>query len=46
VEALLSRTLGYRTHAVGKWHLGFCKWEYTPTYRYFLTNQYVQLEHI
>ena len=27
------RKLGYRTHAVGKWHLGFCKWEYTPTHR-------------
>ncbi|KAK7481486.1 hypothetical protein BaRGS_00027248 [Batillaria attramentaria] len=32
-EAL--KTLGYAAHAVGKWHLGFCNWKYTPTYRGF-----------
>ncbi|XP_064487142.1 arylsulfatase B-like [Ornithodoros turicata] len=29
------RDLGYVTHAVGKWHLGYCNWAYTPTFRGF-----------
>ena len=33
VQAL--RDLGYATHMVGKWNLGFCNWRYTPTYRGF-----------
>ncbi|XP_071109424.1 arylsulfatase B-like [Haliotis cracherodii] len=37
---LLSEDLrhhGCSTHLVGKWHLGFCKWACTPTYRGFDT---------
>jgi len=29
--------VGYKTHAVGKWHLGYCDWDYTPTRRGFQT---------
>ncbi|XP_077981232.1 arylsulfatase B-like [Glandiceps talaboti] len=27
--------VGYITHSIGKWHLGHCSWDYTPTRRGF-----------
>ena len=29
------KDLNYRTHMIGKWHLGFFKKTYTPLYRGF-----------
>lgn len=42
---------GYTTHAIGKWHLGHCHQNYTPTYRgfdsfygFYLGSQVRQME--
>ncbi|XP_077994636.1 arylsulfatase B-like [Glandiceps talaboti] len=35
IMAQYLKTLGYSTHIVGKWHLGYFAWEYTPLYRGF-----------
>ncbi|XP_076471143.1 arylsulfatase J-like [Babylonia areolata] len=29
------KEIGYRTHMVGKWHLGYCHWNLTPMFRGF-----------
>ncbi|WAR04047.1 ARSJ-like protein [Mya arenaria] len=29
------KNAGYATHAIGKWHLGYCSWNCTPQYRGF-----------
>ena len=37
-ETLLPQYLaqaGYTRRIVGKWHLGYCQWEFTPTFRGF-----------
>ena len=40
------RTMGYKTHMFGKWHLGFCNEKYTPLERGFdsFQGRYVALE--
>jgi arylsulfatase A-like enzyme len=40
------RNMGYKTHMAGKWHLGFCNWDYTPRYRGFdsFVGYYVGME--
>ena len=36
---ILKDYANYDTHAIGKWHLGFYRWAYTPTFRGF--NRYI-----
>ena len=36
----LVREEGYSTHMVGKWHLGYCAWDYTPTRCLHIYNIY------
>ncbi|CAC5404445.1 unnamed protein product [Mytilus coruscus] len=33
------KNLGYSTHMIGKWHLGFCDWKHTPVHILFLVLQ-------
>lgn len=32
---ILKQYSNYDTHAIGKWHMGYYKWDYTPTFRGF-----------
>ncbi|CAB9514428.1 Arylsulfatase I [Seminavis robusta] len=35
--AQVMRRAGYKSHAVGKWHVGYADWKMTPTFRGFET---------